>query len=63
MDNNYVEIAWKNGKVRLSDLKDDQLDDILNFVKTRYIRVDNAINVGGSEFAQGKGENQNPDRV
>lgn len=63
MDNNYVEIAWKNGTVRLSDLKDDQLDDILNFVKTRYIRVDNSINVGGSEIAQGKGENQNPGRV
>ncbi|WP_105965035.1 hypothetical protein [Apilactobacillus micheneri] len=62
MDNNYVEIAWNNGTVRLSDLKDDQLDDILNFVKTKYIKVDNSINVGGG-MAQGKGEKQNPDRV
>lgn len=48
MENNYIEVNWGSGKLNLSNLSDDKMDDILNFLKANYIKTDNPSNHGQS---------------
>lgn len=52
MENNYIEVSWGTGKINLSGLSNDKVDDILNFLKANYIKTNNSADHGQNDIKE-----------